>query len=649
MKLLSLKSCLLAAVAAAGIAAQGEVKVVRVVPNGEAGENSDGASWETAYGDIKLAYESLGADGGEVWVKKGYYILTNEVIMTSNVSVYGGFAGDETSREALDPVGNITLISGDRGMDDVWASSVSGGDDNKLVWDYDSLTFARPELANIGDLRVVYPHHKRTNTEWNSNVQQENMDASDETGCAFKSVSASFGEAVFDGLTFTGFKTNCICAVSCSESSLVVRNCRFWGCINGCQRDSTATNVGPFGPVRVLDVPLVVEGCEFCGCTRGINATSQNSVTETHMTIVSNCTLTAGVTGMGYCGIQIDGAASFGIVNCDLTWNFAQRGPMTGGLVSVSGTGVIERCLFATNTQLMRAMSPLVSVCHPASGSSSVDMRSCRFIGNKTPFNSAGVCAGVRCDDKTDTFRVWSSYFKDNCLESAGVVNGGCHLLAYGSVRFFNCSFEDNEISIKNNPSKAAVFALFTGLPATYAKCWLINCSLKNSKTYAADGCAAATVCIFGSESGVLNTVSLSDSDDYTAGTPTYNVSSVIQGINETNGVEFAETRKQGNGVEQIYVKTASKYPARPVWKTDDDNVWYWYGDLAPKPQKPWYSINDTRDAMAAANPPAGITLQSPQLADANGSPRHNGGDGLSGDAYGPLRRQAGGLMIILR
>lgn len=82
-------------------------RIVRV----KTGGNGDGSSWDTAMGDIQSAIDYLAESGdtpGEVWVAAGIYtpavlietskLYTASFRMRDGISVYGGFAGTETSK-----------------------------------------------------------------------------------------------------------------------------------------------------------------------------------------------------------------------------------------------------------------------------------------------------------------------------------------------------------------------------------------------------------------------------------------------------------------------------------------------------------------------------------------------------------------------
>lgn len=83
-------------------------------------ESPDGSSWSNAYPELTDALDSACQGGGdEIWVAQGtYYPSSSEnrcalFEMISGVSIYGGFAGSETTRTARDVSNNTTTLSGD--------------------------------------------------------------------------------------------------------------------------------------------------------------------------------------------------------------------------------------------------------------------------------------------------------------------------------------------------------------------------------------------------------------------------------------------------------------------------------------------------------------------------------------------------------
>jgi hypothetical protein len=79
---------------------------------------NDGSSWADAYVDLQDGL-SAAASGRQVWVAEGVYTpgsagdRTATFQLKDGVSVYGGFAGDEITRDQRDWETNVTVLSGD--------------------------------------------------------------------------------------------------------------------------------------------------------------------------------------------------------------------------------------------------------------------------------------------------------------------------------------------------------------------------------------------------------------------------------------------------------------------------------------------------------------------------------------------------------
>lgn len=99
--------------------------------NGAATGKNDGSSWADAYTNPQFALLNTGCS--EIWVAKGVYkptLGTDRTVsfaIPPGITVYGGFAGGETSRDQRAPMINVTVLSGD--VDDDDANSSGSGID----------------------------------------------------------------------------------------------------------------------------------------------------------------------------------------------------------------------------------------------------------------------------------------------------------------------------------------------------------------------------------------------------------------------------------------------------------------------------------------------------------------------------------------
>lgn len=80
--------------------------------------NNNGSSWEDAFTSLQSAIDAANS-GDEIWVAQSVYKpgnnRTDSFVLKDGVTIYGGFAGNETSLEQRDSDKNITYLSGNIG------------------------------------------------------------------------------------------------------------------------------------------------------------------------------------------------------------------------------------------------------------------------------------------------------------------------------------------------------------------------------------------------------------------------------------------------------------------------------------------------------------------------------------------------------
>ena len=94
----------------------------RIFVDDDAKGLGDGTSWDNAYTELSDALENA-PSGSDIWVAAGTYKPTTGTerattfVMKEGVHIYGGFAGTESDLDSRDYETNITILSGDIGIE----------------------------------------------------------------------------------------------------------------------------------------------------------------------------------------------------------------------------------------------------------------------------------------------------------------------------------------------------------------------------------------------------------------------------------------------------------------------------------------------------------------------------------------------------
>lgn len=123
---------------------------------------NDGSSWSDAFADLQQAL-AVAEGGDEIWVAAGTYrpagpggASSATFAIPSNVRLYGGFAGGETSLAQRDVGANPTVLSGDLVGDDTYTPvfDVGWGDN---VWTVVTLSGTAP-ATRLDGFEIVGGH-----------------------------------------------------------------------------------------------------------------------------------------------------------------------------------------------------------------------------------------------------------------------------------------------------------------------------------------------------------------------------------------------------------------------------------------------------------------------------------------------------------
>ena len=269
--------------------------------DGDATGDADGASWENALTDLQDALEAADA-GDEIWVAAGTYLpgrdRSDTFQLKESVALYGGFLGNEVSRDQRDWLVNETILSGDFSDDDVITGSgasltIANSDENA---DY---VFNHVTGLNLGNL------------------------------------------ALFDGFIIKGAKKS---GMSNDSSSPSIINCVF------------TENRGGFGGgmQNMNNSSSIIENCKF---TKNYSTNSGGGIyiysaspTITSCTFADNYTVNNGGGIFNY-------SVSPTVTSCTFVNNHAVQ---KGGGVYNNGPSVLTNCTFFENSAKSRTISSLL-------------------------------------------------------------------------------------------------------------------------------------------------------------------------------------------------------------------------------------------------------------------------------------------------
>ncbi|MDY0001752.1 MAG: DUF4215 domain-containing protein, partial [Polyangia bacterium] len=195
---------------------------------------ADGRSWASAYRTVQQGVDAAaGAEAGcEVWVAGGrYHVFQNSPLDTlrlrSGVSLYGGFAGNETAREMRDATAYPAILDGSAEGDDsrrVFHVVTAVGTDDATV---DGFTFnggaaTGSSLSNDDSGGGLYAYATGRLLFKACRFTDNSASAAGGGACLFMTPSLSFLDC-----TFHGNQADQGGGVACFRASPTVSGCRF--------------------------------------------------------------------------------------------------------------------------------------------------------------------------------------------------------------------------------------------------------------------------------------------------------------------------------------------------------------------------------------------------------------------------------------
>jgi predicted outer membrane repeat protein len=271
----------------------------------------DGRGWKNAYTTINDAENNAPA-GSEIWIKKGTYTLTATINVSKNISLYGGFDGNESRRGDRSSDAALTIINGN-GMQIMTVTGSSG----KIV--IDGITFSHGNSGSGGGAISVTGASSLI-------VRNSFFSVNTTTGNGGAIASIGTGVISISGSTFTGNETfSSGGAIYCSGGSLEVSDCMFG--------DKNLTAITP----GVSNVAAINGGAVY---------TSDCDTNIKDSYFYYNNTYTASTGGGGVC---LSGTGTGYIGNCSFVGNRIDNGARGGGVLLYSKTMTIDHCFIKEN------------------------------------------------------------------------------------------------------------------------------------------------------------------------------------------------------------------------------------------------------------------------------------------------------------
>jgi hypothetical protein len=325
---------------------------------------ADGRSWATAFGTVQQAVDTAAADpGGEVWAAEGDYPAPGKtgLVLRPGVSVYGGFAGNESAREQRDWNAHPTTISRS-GMS---VGAVIGADDSVL----DGFVITQGQSGMF--IRNCSP--RVANCLFFDNAGVEGGGISNEGGspnivnCTFKQNKAGMYAAGMASLNGSPTLTNCVFSDNTGVglynggASATVTGCTFERNSGGGMRNEFYSNAGTV---------VTVANCLFSenASQGGMSNGAYFSVAETGRLEVVNSLFIRNNSILGG-GASVSGVPST-FTNCTFTQNNATGNGATpgrgGAYYQADGVSSMTNCILWGNTaaeapELFVAAGPLTA------------------------------------------------------------------------------------------------------------------------------------------------------------------------------------------------------------------------------------------------------------------------------------------------
>ncbi len=395
-----------------------------VYVNQTAKGTNDGTGWTDAYTDLQAALDAAEASGGairEIWVAAGTYRPSKRTNpddprsptfqLIVDVSLYGGFAGIETSTDERNIDANETILSGDIQSDDSPEVSdccrVHQGTGCEDVACQTTVCSVRSDCCSESWNR------------WTASCVQFATDlCSDPCNLndnAYHVVDGSNSQlsALMDGFTITAGRSNGSGGgMYVYAAAPTIANCTFLG----------NSAIGGGGGFYNYSGWPTLTNCTFLGNSAGSGGGMLNHGGAPPLT---NCTFSGNSASTG--GGMVSANGSETLTNCTFSGNSAIGVGDGGGLYNASSRPTLNNCTFNGNSAYSGGGM--------ANSTSNPTLTNCTFRGNSATFG-----AGMKTFGNSPTLT--------NCTftgNSANVFGGGIYH-DQASMTLTNCTLSGNSV-----------------------------------------------------------------------------------------------------------------------------------------------------------------------------------------------------------
>ncbi len=410
-----------------GLYTPGLEKMDRIYVKADARGPYDGKNWETAFGDLQDAL-NVAQPGTEIWVAAGVYkpdrgtgARTASFKLYSGISLYGGFAGNETRRYERDPNVYKTVLSGDLKGDD--GSDCANNDENSYhVVD----TSGTDEMTVLDGFTI---------TGGNADGPWEVLDISHGGGiynrggnltimnCTFRENAAKEGGGAYQDQGKPKL-VNCLLIGNKADfgGGISARHL-IEGTVKNCTFSNNSSNKDGGGFLNYQS------NCNLNNCTFVKNKTNQEGggLWNSGKLVLTDCTFSENFAVGRGSGIFCHNEFSFTLTNCNLIKNSAEG---SGGGMYLKGPGstLLSGCQFIGNTAV-DAAGILIRQTNPKP-----TFINCKFIGNM----AGDTCGGLGIDNSDP--QLTNCTFVGN---KANRYSGAIHIKS-GNPVLTNCTIVGN-------------------------------------------------------------------------------------------------------------------------------------------------------------------------------------------------------------